>query len=66
MNHLYKSLGICISLLWISTAAAQLAATEFAAPPTGFDVRSEEVARGKVELVEYESSTVGSKRKANL
>jgi enterochelin esterase-like enzyme len=66
MNQLCKSIGICVSLLWISNSAAQPAANEFTAPPVGFDARREEVARGKVELVEYESSTVGSKRKAKI
>src|SRR5262245_49262509 len=34
-----------------------------AAPPEGFDVRRDGVERGKVETVDYDSKTVGSKRK---
>lgn len=36
------------------------------APPTGFDQPREGVERGKVELVEYDSTTVGIKRKARV
>lgn len=39
---------------------------DFAAPPEGYDVRREGIERGKIELVEYESSTVGITRKARV
>lgn len=39
---------------------------KFAAPPVGYDVRRQGVERGKLELVEYESTTVGIKRKARV
>ncbi len=35
----------------------------FPAAPVGFDVRREDIARGKIEIVEYDSKTVGNKRK---
>ena len=35
-------------------------------PPLGFDVRREGAARGKVELIEYPSQTVGAARKARV
>ena len=35
----------------------------FPAAPEGFDRKREEIARGKVETVEYDSTTVGNKRK---
>lgn len=35
----------------------------FEAAPAGFDVVRDEIARGKVETVEYESKTVGTRRK---
>ena len=38
----------------------------FPAPPDGFDKVREGIAHGKVELVEYESKSVGTKRKANV
>src|SRR5262249_13386690 len=36
------------------------------APPKGFDVKRDGVDRGKLETVEYESKTVGVKRKAQV
>jgi enterochelin esterase-like enzyme len=41
-------------------------AAKFAAPPKGFDARRDGVARGKLETVEYDSKTVGVKRKAQV
>jgi len=38
----------------------------FPAPPEGFDVARDGIARGKLEMVEYESKSVGTKRKANV
>src|SRR5438128_1925511 len=39
---------------------------KFPEPPKGFDVRREGVERGKMETVEYDSATVGVKRKARV
>jgi enterochelin esterase-like enzyme len=36
----------------------------FEPAPAGFDVRREGIARGRAEMVEYESKTVGTRRKA--
>ncbi len=41
-------------------------AAKFPAPPKGFDTRRDGVARGKLEAVEYDSTTVGAKRKAQV
>src|SRR2546429_2608723 len=38
----------------------------FSAPPTGFDTRRDGIDRGKLETVEYDSATVGAKRKAQV
>ncbi len=38
----------------------------YAAPPDGFNTARENVPHGKLELIEYESKTVGTKRKANV
>src|SRR5438309_9155573 len=38
----------------------------FSAPPTGFDTRREGIDRGKLETLEYDSTTVGAKRKARV
>ena len=35
-------------------------------PPEGFDKRREAIPHGKIELVEYDSKSVGNKRKANV
>ncbi len=39
---------------------------KFDTPPKGFDTKRDKIERGKVELIEYESKTVGAKRKANV
>lgn len=39
---------------------------KFAAPPRGFDLRRDGIERGKLETVEYHSTTVGVKRKAQV
>ena len=45
---------------------AQPGEGKLAAPPNGFDTRREGIDHGKLELVEYDSSTVGVKRKARI
>ena len=48
-------------------ALAQARATEkFPAPPEGFDNSRDGIDRGKLETVEYDSTTVGVKRKARV
>lgn len=39
---------------------------DFPPPPNGFDVRREGIARGKLETIEYDSTTVGAQRKAQV
>jgi enterochelin esterase-like enzyme len=41
-------------------------AKRFPAPPAGFDKKRDGIARGKLETVEYDSATVGAKRKARV
>jgi enterochelin esterase-like enzyme len=41
-------------------------AEKFPAPPTGFDTKRDGIDRGKLETVEYDSTTVGVKRKARV
>ncbi|MFN0018787.1 MAG: alpha/beta hydrolase [Pirellulaceae bacterium] len=41
-------------------------AEKFPSPPAGYDTRRDEISRGKVETVEYDSTTVGVKRKARI
>jgi len=39
---------------------------KFPAPPAGFDTRRDEITGGKLETIEYDSTTVGVKRKARI
>src|SRR6266851_4788355 len=39
---------------------------EFPAAPKGFDAKRDNIDRGKVETIEYDSKSVGSKRKATV
>jgi enterochelin esterase-like enzyme len=41
-------------------------AEQFPAPPKGYDTKRDGIDRGKVETVEYDSTTVGVKRKAKV
>ncbi len=41
-------------------------AKKYTEPPAGFDAKRDGIERGKMELVEYESKSVGTKRKANV
>lgn len=41
-------------------------AEKFPAPPAGFDRKRDNIDRGKLEAVEYDSTTVGVKRKARV
>ena len=41
-------------------------AEKFPAPPDGFDTRRDGIERGKLETVEYDSTTVGIKRKVSI
>src|SRR5438067_7650120 len=41
-------------------------AEKYPAPPEGFDKKRDGIDRGKLETVEYDSTTVGAKRKARV
>lgn len=47
-------------------AMAQSGEVKFPAPPDSFDARREGIERGKLETVEYDSTTVGVQRKARV
>lgn len=57
---------LALLLVGATAASAQSAEETFTPPPAGFDVEREGIERGKLELVEYESKTVGTARKANV
>ena len=50
----------------VAPAMAHSADEPLPAPPEGFDAPREGIEHGKLELVEYESTTVGAKRKAQV
>lgn len=56
------SLMACLS----KPGMAQTSDGGFPVPPDGYDMRREGIERGKLELIEYDSTTVGSKRKARV
>lgn len=63
----YVTLTSSLACPVIPTAAqAQDPAERFAAPPTGFDTNRNDIERGKMETVEYDSTIVGVKRKARV
>ncbi len=63
----FAALIILTTLILPTRAHAQDAqASKFPAPPAGYDTRRESIERGKLELIEYESTTVGIKRKARV
>ena len=57
---------------WVTLAmsalpvVAQSTDGNLAAPPAGYDARRNDIERGKIELVEYNSTTVGLPRKARV
>src|SRR6516164_3157395 len=50
-------------LLIVAVTWAEAQQDEIKAMPKGFDAKRADIERGKVETIEYESKTVGSKRK---
>lgn len=67
---MYKLIASLVSsaLLVVATAPASAQPGEGAlpAPPDGFDARREGIDHGKLDVVEYDSTTVGLKRKAQV
>lgn len=57
--------GILLAL-FASTAPAQTDGPSLLPPPEGYDTRRDGIDRGKLETVEYDSTTVGLKRKAQV
>ena len=74
MTHRIVALAASVLLAWppITTLAQPaeenkpVPAEKYPAPPDGFDKHRDGVERGKVETVEYDSTTVGIKRKARV
>jgi enterochelin esterase-like enzyme len=74
MSERIVALTACVVLACLSAPAlAQTdnskkddTAEKFPAPPKGFDTRRDDIDRGKLETIEYDSATVGVKRKAQV
>jgi enterochelin esterase-like enzyme len=67
MRDRYAALLACIVLAGpIGPVCADDSAEKLPAPPAGFDTRRDSIERGKLETVEYDSTTVGTKRKARV
>jgi enterochelin esterase-like enzyme len=67
MSERFLALAACAALTFSTgSAVAQSGDTRFSAPPDGFDIRRDGVERGKLQMVEYDSTTVGAKRKAQV
>jgi len=67
MNQSILTLVAGVVLAWsVEPTLAQPGEEKFAPPPAGFDARRDAIDHGKLELVEYDSSTVGLKRKARV
>src|SRR5262249_55055527 len=57
---------LMVSALALGDEKKDEKAEKFPAPPRGFDVKRDGIDRGKLETVEYDSKTVGVKRKAQV
>ena len=56
--------GASGSLFLLVVLCVSVRAEDFPAAPTGFDRKRDSIERGKVETVEYESRSAGTRRKA--
>jgi enterochelin esterase-like enzyme len=68
MNSRVAMLAMWVFLLFLSIPAlsGDDKAEKFPAPRAGFDKKRDGIDRGKLEMVEYDSRTVGIKRKARV
>ncbi|HLX61986.1 MAG TPA: alpha/beta hydrolase-fold protein [Planctomycetota bacterium] len=65
-----KRIAMLVSIIVLAFATtptfAQASDANLPAPPDGFDARRQSIAHGKLETVEYDSTTVGIKRKTRV
>ncbi len=67
MSQRIVALVALVVLAFVAAPAlAQSTGRTFPAPPEGFDARREGIDHGKLETVEYDSTTVGIKRKTQV
>jgi enterochelin esterase-like enzyme len=72
-NRILAVIACLVMALWSVPSLAQPGdgqkeanVASLSAPPDGFDARRDGIERGKIETVEYDSTTVGGKRKARI
>lgn len=65
-NRMLAFAALTILAFATGLAVAQSNNEKFSSPPDGYDQRREGIEHGKLELVEYDSTTVGTKRKAQV
>lgn len=65
-RSIFSLLALLGCVLLSAAAQAEEQEGTYTAPPEGYDVRREGIERGKVETIEYDSQTVGAKRKAKV
>jgi enterochelin esterase-like enzyme len=58
--------ALAMSTVQARAQSGDAKAEAFPAPPKDFDKKREGIERGKIETVEYDSTTVGMKRKAKV
>src|SRR6185295_5530142 len=61
-----KCIATLLIVLVVGAKLAQAGDANLAAPPAGFDARRQGIEHGKLETVEYDSTTVGIKRKTRV
>jgi enterochelin esterase-like enzyme len=67
MSARIVALVACAVLVFAAeSAVAQSSVGRLSPPPDGFDARRDGIERGKLETVEYDSTTIGIKRKARV
>ena len=69
MNHRNLARAACVAVAVLAgsvRARADDKTDKCPSPPVGYDAKRDGIDRGKIDLVEYDSTTVGSKRKAKV
>ena len=67
MSNRIVAFGVCAVLAFgTELTVAQSDVGKSTEPPGKYDVRREGIERGKLEMVEYDSSSIGNKRKAQV
>jgi enterochelin esterase-like enzyme len=65
-GHIFATIAAAMLAIAAVPAAAQTTDNALPAPPEGFDVRREGIEHGTLDTFEYDSTTVGTKRKARV